>query len=90
MKIDINRLTLGELEFIEEYCGQRWADAANDGGSKFTIALVYIMGRRDNPEYTIDDARNVEVLEVNWGLDPVPPGDAAESENSPSSPTGGE
>ena len=72
ISIDVNDLTLGEVEFFEEESGLTLNDL-QDGSmnSKAIIALVCVVERRKNPEYTMDDARKVKLSEFSVGADPT-------------------
>jgi len=62
---DVESMSLGEVEQFEEISG---VDITHlDGGAlsvKAMIALVYISEHRQNPEYTIDDARRVKIMDL--------------------------
>lgn len=65
--LDIKKLTVGDLEDIEEICGRPLSEIDFENpDSKLMKAIVYITGRRDNPDFTIEDARQVPLsaLEV--------------------------
>ena len=76
MDININDLTLGDLEEIEDVAGKP-ASALFDGGmsAKTMQAVVYVLKRRGDPEFTIEDAKRIKVTE--FGATDVPPTDAA-------------
>ena len=63
--IDLNTLTLGELEEFEEKSGTTLEEFGNGKAStKATIALIYIQEKRSNPAYTMDDARKIRLTEI--------------------------
>lgn len=51
--------------------------------AKVIKALVYVIYRKDDPDFTLDDARNVKITALNMlgGDDEDPEGLAAEAEN---------
>lgn len=80
INIDVNDLTLGEVEFFEEESGLTLADLQSGAmTTKAVTALVCAVKRRENPDYTMDDARKVKLSEFNVGMDPTTAED--ESEN---------
>ena len=72
LSIDVNDLDLGEVEFFEEQSGVSLSDL-QDGAmtAKAVIALVCVVKRRENPDYTMDDARKVKLSEFSVGADPT-------------------
>jgi hypothetical protein len=46
---------------------------------KGLVALAFVMGRRTNPDYTMEEARNMRVSLVNPDENPVPPTESATS-----------
>jgi len=72
--LDVNDLTLGELEELEEATGVKLADLGN-GSVKSTIALIWISERRRHPEFTLDDARQLKVTELEFA-NPTVAGDS--------------
>jgi hypothetical protein len=73
--IDLDTLTLGELDFFEEQSGLSVEDlAAGKSSAKSAMALICIQERRTNPAYTMDDARKIPVSELEVEVaDPTPP-----------------
>lgn len=72
--INPDDLTLGEVEAIEEVVGKPFSEAfAGAVSAKAAIALVYVVKRRDNPDFTLDDARAYKIadLELGAGADPT-------------------
>jgi hypothetical protein len=59
--MDINTLTLGDIEDIENYAGLSFSEIGEDkpGVSKLRTALVWVLKRKENPSFTIDDARQL-------------------------------
>lgn len=61
--LDIGRMTLGELEVIEEIAGLEGVRSIFLGQMtpKALIATAYVVKRRDHPEFTVEDAKAMEV-----------------------------
>ena len=62
--LDLDDMTLGELEVIEEVAG---AEAvmllmAKQMTVKALIAVAYVVRRRTNPEFTVEDAKSIKVV----------------------------
>jgi hypothetical protein len=51
---------LGELEWLEEELGDL-DDMANMASMKAAVRFVYVIKRRDNPGFTLDDARKLKL-----------------------------
>lgn len=62
--LDLDAMTLGELEAIEEVAGADAVKAMMAGQmtAKALIAVAYVVKRRDQPEFTLEDARALRVL----------------------------
>ena len=62
---DLNKLTVGDLEDLEELTGMQY-EAINwaKPGAKLLKAMAFIAGRWENPEFTLDDARNIRIVEL--------------------------
>lgn len=75
ISIDLNTMTLGELEFFEEESGLTIDDlAAGKSSSKAVIALITIQERRENPRFSMDDARKLPISDIEVSVaDPTPP-----------------
>lgn len=65
LNIDLNDLTLGDLEDFEKHSGIPFAQLDStkreDLPLSALIALVWITKRRANPDYTYEDARNTSI-----------------------------
>jgi len=58
--VDPDDLTLGEVEDFEQASGTSIANVlAGEVSARALIALVWVMKRRDNPAFTMDDARKI-------------------------------
>lgn len=85
MQIDPDDFTMGEVVDLEEYTGipmedwsgYRWPGQPNDGRpplpKRIVIGLLWIAGRRDDPSYTIADATNVKISDLNVVPTPAAP-----------------
>lgn len=62
--LDMDAMTLGELEQIEEIAGADAVKAMMGGQmrAKALIAVAYVVKRRDNPEFTLEDAKAMRVM----------------------------
>ena len=63
--IDVNSLTLGEIDFFEEASGLSFDELS--GGkvtTKALMALIVIQERRKNPEYSMADAAGISIAEL--------------------------
>ena len=72
--INLDEMTLGELEQIEEYTGQPIASLnAENLPAKALTAIVLVMKRRTDPDFTFEQARAVRMEERAEGPpDPAP------------------
>lgn len=84
LKVDPNDLTIGDLEDFEKMAGRSFTSATRadkSGNVELTasdlIALVTIVKRKDNPDFTQEDARNIKLSELKIGEDKPDPSDAA-------------
>jgi len=69
IRFDIDELTLGEMADIEDYTGHRLGEMFPQNGSvklsgKELIAIVWIVKRRENPAFTLDDAKKLKFGEL--------------------------
>ena len=66
LEFDVNSLTLGEAESLEDIIGRDHMRTLERGDPsiKALVALVYVMKRRDNPDFTLDDARRLKVTAI--------------------------
>jgi hypothetical protein len=63
---DLDDLELGELEALEDFMGAPIVELSL-GSVKATLYLVYLIKRRDDDKYTLDDARREKFVSVKWG-----------------------
>lgn len=63
---DPNSLTVGELVDIEEVSGADAMAGLSDGkvSPKALLALVWVLHRRDDPTFTLDQARTIKVTDL--------------------------
>lgn len=62
--LDLEAMTLGELEAIEEIAGADAVKAMMAGqmSAKALVAVAYVVKRRDHPEFTLEDAKALKVM----------------------------
>ena len=81
LKVDEGSLTLRDLLDFEEYAGVRLSEAFSNGHTpiKAAAALLWVVKRKDNPDFTIDDALDTRIdeLEVELVATDPPKGDSA-------------
>ena len=73
---DLDKVTVGDIVDIEETVGMPWDDIVDMDSppTKVLLAMLWIVKRRDNPEFTLEDARNTPLAEVQAltvGADPT-------------------
>lgn len=63
LKINPEDLTLGDIEMIEDISGQPigWFGKDDHMQGKMLVAAAYAIGLKDNPGYTMDQARRMRV-----------------------------
>lgn len=67
ISVDLNDMTLGELEEFEDIAGIPASSLANGQiPAKGITALVYISGKRADPAFTIEQARQVKLSAVKF------------------------
>lgn len=75
--IDANTLTWGELEQVEEVTGRNATAELGRGqpSAKTMTALIWVFKKRTDPNFTLDDARalNVTGVQVEARSDPKEP-----------------
>ena len=63
--LDVDQLTIGDIEDIEEICGKSFEELDFERPSaRLLKAIVYVNGRKTNPSFTLEDAREVRLSEV--------------------------
>lgn len=79
---DLEDFELGDLEWLEEYLGASLSDGDALNSMKAAVGFVFIVKRRDDPAFTIEQARKVKLAAI----------DAPDEEPEPAAkkrPTGG-
>ena len=59
----LDDLSLGEIEEFETALGSTMTEV-DLSSAKAIIWLVYLVRRREHPEYTLDDARSVKLTDI--------------------------
>lgn len=79
ISFDPAALTIGDVEDIEDITGVAYSSIDWASPSmKLMKAMVYISERRNNPAFTLDDARAVKVVEITTAApNPTDGGDAS-------------
>lgn len=85
LTFDVDELTLGQLEELEELTGRSLSEMERDFRArkfraKDLTAIAYVIKHADDPDFTIDDARALKIkvfedMEVK-GADSDPPVEA--------------
>lgn len=52
---------LGELEWLEDHIGTNLDDEAAMRSMKAAVGLVYLIKHREDPEFTLEDARKIRL-----------------------------
>lgn len=66
MSFTLEDLTLGDVEEVEKYSGQplaSLADAESNKGRLMT-ALAWVIKRKEDPKFTIDDAKKMPMGDI--------------------------
>lgn len=66
LTFDLDKVTLGDIVDIEEVCGIPWDDIVemDSPPTKVLLAMVWVAKRRDDPDFTLDDARKTPVADI--------------------------
>ncbi len=77
LNINLNDLTLGDLEDVENVVGPETMRyiLRGDVTPKAMVALVWVAKRRDNPAFTLDDARKLSLSLFTVEADTTPKDD---------------
>ena len=69
--MNINDLTLGEVEEVENYAGMPLAALADSEAKKgkLLVALAWILKRKQDPSFTIEHAKRLSMGDINSLLD---------------------
>ncbi|EEH64392.1 hypothetical protein HMPREF0044_0129 [Gleimia coleocanis DSM 15436] len=65
----LNKLTLGEVEEIENHTGLSMTEIGEQfetGKGRFSTItyIVYLLKRRENPDFTLEDARAIQLNQL--------------------------
>lgn len=65
-KIEIEELTLNEIDLIESTLDMPVERIADPGAKKGAVlrAMVWVMGRRENPDLTLEEAGNMKLSDL--------------------------
>jgi hypothetical protein len=61
---DLEDFELGDLEWLEEYLGASLSDNQALNSMKAAVGFVFIVKRRDDPAFTIEQARKVKLAAI--------------------------
>jgi hypothetical protein len=69
LQLDVNRFTLAELEDLEDATGMTFTQlgeklSSGDYSIKLLRAVVWILRRRDEPGYSLEQAREVQLSDI--------------------------
>ena len=66
LTFDLDKVTLGDIVDIEDVCGVPWDDIVemDNPPTKVLLAMVWVAKRRDNPKFTLDDARQTPIADI--------------------------
>lgn len=78
-RLDLTSLELGEIEFFEQVTGLDIVDFLQGkvAGIVCTMATIVIQERRTNPDYSMDDARKLKLMDVEFEEEEADPTEAA-------------
>jgi len=66
LTFDLDKVTLGDIVDIEDVCGVPWDEIVemDNPPTKVLLAMVWVAKRRDNPKFTLDDARQTPIADI--------------------------
>lgn len=64
----IDDFELGDLEWLEDFLQKPLTNLNNLNTVKASVGMIYLIRRRENPEFTIDDARKTKMTAI-FGAD---------------------
>lgn len=70
--MDLQDLTMGEVEEIEDIAGDSIGNAlasTGPGRTKALIGIAWVVRRKDDPAFTLDKARALTMREINTLLE---------------------
>jgi hypothetical protein len=71
-RVDLDDLTLGEVEELEEKTGYNFAGNNQSIPVKAITYMLYLQERRKNSKFTLDDARAVKISGIKVGEEENP------------------
>lgn len=87
MKFSMDDITLGEMIDVEEELGKPLSVVFEEGQAKATAVVAWILKRRDDPTFTLADARRLTIADLNaMGVTDASPGEAPGGGNGLSPP----
>lgn len=101
LQIDPARMTLRDMEdmeavtgqpigaFLERFQGRRGEEVSlADFPAKMITAMVWVFGRKEEPGFTLDEARDLALTELDIAVPPAQAGGAARGSNGSRSSRG--
>lgn len=67
---EIDDFSLGELEWLEEYIGGRLNDSEAMESMKAAVGIATVIKRRDDPAFTVEQARDLKLKVLDQGSAP--------------------
>jgi hypothetical protein len=58
---DLDDFELGDLEWLEEHVGRPLMEENAMFSMKAMVGFVYLIKRRENPQFTLDEARQIKL-----------------------------
>lgn len=79
LDIDVNSLTLGEIEVIEEKTGRSIDEAFKSGAPRARLlrAIAFVVRRRTDPSFRWEDTESLTLSDVGLTSEDVDPIDAS-------------
>jgi hypothetical protein len=64
--MDIQNLTLGEITQVENLSGRAFVELSDEEAPKGALltALAFVMKKRDNPNYSFEDAQKLTMADI--------------------------
>lgn len=77
LEFDLEDLTIGEIEEIEDLTGRSFTGLLDDGQpmGKVLRAVAFVAKKRENPEFTWEDAGRLKFKAKTGTADPTPASD---------------
>ena len=73
ININVDEITLNEMIEFEDITGDELASVVERPGVKHLRALIYISQKRTNPKFTIEEAGEYKVSELDLGAETSAP-----------------